>query len=246
MGNNDFRETNFLDALDHYTDAIEACPYGDTYGPSGREILELRDKFDEGHRERILERQQKEMESRRKTRRSTNDADGSEDKEDEKVEEKEEEDKIHDIFNPPRHVFGPKLAVYHANRAACFLHLGRYNETITDCDIALLLNPTYIKAYLRRCTAHERTDNTEDALKDAIKAYELDPSNPIAKKQMTRLQQIENERMEKLKEETLGKLKDLGNSILGNFGLSLDNFNAVQDPNTGSYSISFDQNANKK
>jgi len=31
-----------------------------------------------------------------------------------------------------------------------------------------------------------------------------------------------------------GKLKELGNSILGNFGMSLDNFKAVQDPATGS------------
>jgi hypothetical protein len=37
----------------------------------------------------------------------------------------------------------------------------------------------------------------------------------------------------------LDKLKGLGNSLLGNFGLSLDNFKAVKDEKTGSYSISF-------
>jgi hypothetical protein len=39
----------------------------------------------------------------------------------------------------------------------------------------------------------------------------------------------------------MDKLKDLGNSMFGNFGLPMDNFNAKQDPNTGLYSISFDQ-----
>ena len=38
-----------------------------------------------------------------------------------------------------------------------------------------------------------------------------------------------------------GKLKDLGNNVLGKFGMSLDNFKAVKDPNTGSYSINFNQ-----
>jgi hypothetical protein len=38
-----------------------------------------------------------------------------------------------------------------------------------------------------------------------------------------------------------GKLKELGNSLLGNFGMSLDNFKAVKDPSSGSYSISFQQ-----
>ena len=36
-----------------------------------------------------------------------------------------------------------------------------------------------------------------------------------------------------------GKAKDLGNMILGKFGLSTDNFKMDKDPNTGSYSISF-------
>ncbi|THG03692.1 hypothetical protein TEA_018364 [Camellia sinensis var. sinensis] len=35
------------------------------------------------------------------------------------------------------------------------------------------------------------------------------------------------------------ELKEMGNSVLGRFGMSIDNFKAVQDPNTGSYSISF-------
>ena len=38
-----------------------------------------------------------------------------------------------------------------------------------------------------------------------------------------------------------GKLKELGNTVLGKFGMSLDNFKAEKDPNTGSYSIQFKQ-----
>lgn len=239
LGNNEFKQNNHLDAYDYYTDAIEKCPYGEHYGPTGDELLSMRDEYDELNRERLMEQQRKAMEKRRAARTTGGGGGSSEDKK----EEEDEDDKEQPVepFTPPRHVYGTKLAVYYANRAATLLHLERNGEVITDCDIAILYNPTYVKAYLRRATAYERIENTEDALKDAQKAYELDPTNTIAKKAVSRLTKLENERMEKLKEETMGKLKDLGNSLLSNFGLSLDNFNAVQDPNTGGYSISFNQ-----
>lgn len=41
----------------------------------------------------------------------------------------------------------------------------------------------------------------------------------------------------------LDKLKGVGNSLLGHFGLSLDNFKVDQDAATGGYSINFQQGA---
>ena len=257
LGNQDFKLGNHLDAYDYYTDAILACPYGEGFGPSGQELLKLRQEFEEQNRERMMEKQRLEMNKRREKRNHDNNnknnssssntaTDGKGDDNDENEDDEKMKDGLIDPFVPPRHIYGPKLAVYYANRAATLLHLGRNGEVIEDCDIALLYNPTYAKAYLRRCTAQERVENTEEALKDAQKALQLEPTNSTTRKTVLRLEAIEKERLEKLKEETLGKLKDLGNSLLSNFGLSLDNFNAVQDPKTGGYSISFNQNNGKK
>ncbi|KAL7500444.1 hypothetical protein ACHAWT_008643 [Skeletonema menzelii] len=243
LGNNEFRQKNHLDAYDYYTDAIEACPMGEGVGPSGEELLKLREEFEEQQRERQAERHRRDMERRRGGQKTDKDGEDKKDEDDEENNNADDEGENGPVeFIPPRHTYGSKIAVYYANRAATSLHLGNHEEAIEDCDVALLYNPTYIKALLRRCTAKEQIEDTEGALRDAKRAYELEPTNSVARKNVARLQKIEEERLEKLKEETMGKLKDLGNSILGNFGLSLDNFAAVQDPNTGGYSISFNQN----
>jgi hypothetical protein len=74
------------------------------------------------------------------------------------------------------------------------------------------------------------------------KILELDPGNGDALSASHRLPPLISDRNEKLKEEMLGKLKDLGNVFLRPFGLSTNNFNLQQDPNTGGYSVNFQQN----
>ena len=81
----------------------------------------------------------------------------------------------------------------------------------------------------------------EAAFKDAKAALELEPELQPAQAAVARLGARAEKLREETKAETLGKLKDLGNAVLGRFGMSLDNFKAVQDPATGSYSVSFQQ-----
>lgn len=132
----------------------------------------------------------------------------------------------------------PVQAVFFSNRAACFMHLGRFEEARDDASDAIALAPDYTKAWYRRATAHEKLESLDDALKDVEKVLELEPRTDGARADAERLRRAIDERNEKMKDEMLGKLKDMGNTILGKFGMSLDNFKMEKDPNTGSYSIS--------
>jgi tetratricopeptide (TPR) repeat protein len=136
----------------------------------------------------------------------------------------------------------PACAVYYANLAACFLKLpGKALEASSACSEAIELDPSYGKAYMRRAAALEQLDDLDHALTDAKKVLELEPGSSWAKQIIARLEPLVQEKHEKLKNEMFGKLKDLGNSILGRFGLSVDNFKAEKDPESGGYSIKFQQ-----
>ncbi|KAL1919429.1 uncharacterized protein VTP21DRAFT_2122 [Calcarisporiella thermophila] len=141
--------------------------------------------------------------------------------------------------------YATERAVYFGNMGACFMKLDEYKKAVEMCDRALELNDKYTKALLRRAQANEKLGNLGGlmaALEDYKKLKEI---SDIPSHQQTCLQAIQRlppriqVQQEKEKQEMLGKLKDLGNTILGKFGLSTDNFKLQQDPNTGGYSVNF-------
>ena len=188
QGNEEFKKGSYLEAYDLYSEAIEACP-GDM---KGDKILQMKDEFDEVQRAKAMSRH-------RMAQGRSREHKDKESEQEEGAAEKPEEFKL-----PPQN-FGDKLAIYYCNRAAALLHMSRFEEAVKDCDVAVLLNPLYTKAYVRRSVAFESLDRTEEALQDVKKASELEPSDATIRKSVSRLQKIEDERLEKLKEETLGK-----------------------------------------
>jgi len=242
LGNEEFKKSNYLEAYDMYTNAIEVCPCP----AKAEDILRQRDEFDEMEREKARSRMEEETQQRtRETKTASKQTDFSNNGKEESTNVRSNQSERAQgptTFELEPQENGEKLAIFLNNRSASLIQLQRFEEAITDADVAILLNRKYTKAYLRRSSAYEKTERTEQALRDTKRALELEPSNVTIRKSVARLQKVEDERLEKLKEETMDKLKGLGNSLLGNFGLSLDNFSTVQDPNTGSYSISFNQN----
>eukprot|EP01100_Stratorugosa_tubuloviscum_P010685 TRINITY_DN4611_c0_g1_i1.p1 TRINITY_DN4611_c0_g1~~TRINITY_DN4611_c0_g1_i1.p1 ORF type:complete len:194 (+),score=67.38 TRINITY_DN4611_c0_g1_i1:58-639(+) len=131
------------------------------------------------------------------------------------------------------------LPILFANRAACYLQKTDFDNCVKDCNQAINLDNNYLKAIQRRASAFEKLNNFEDALKDYKKIIQLDPTNEQARKMIPNLEKIVEVEREKKIQEAIGSFKKFGNSILGNFGISLDNFQCEKDENTGSYNINY-------
>ncbi|XP_045647985.1 tetratricopeptide repeat protein 1 [Ursus americanus] len=140
--------------------------------------------------------------------------------------------------------FQKDRSILFSNRAAARMKQDKKEMAISDCNKAIQLNPSYIRAILRRAELYEKTDKLDEALEDYKSILEKDPSIHQAREACMRLPKQIEERNERLKAEMLGKLKDLGNLVLRPFGLSTENFQIKQDSSTGSYSINFVQNPN--
>ncbi|KAI0330531.1 TPR-like protein [Cubamyces sp. BRFM 1775] len=136
-------------------------------------------------------------------------------------------------------------AILNANIAACFVKLDDNKEVVAACSEALKDDPRYVKALQRRAAANEQIgswSSLTSAQEDYKQLVELLPSRSSVLVAIRRSLAALPSRIEAAQKrettEMLDKLKGLGNSILGNFGLSTDNFQFV--PNgQGGYSVNF-------
>jgi len=130
-----------------------------------------------------------------------------------------------------------------SNRAACFVAIKNNDAAIADCNEALRLEPDYRKARYRRGTTYAAQEKYEEAIndfQDLLKSASGTQEKKKIKRQLDTWTKMKNEKFEKQKEEMLGKLKDMGNWVLGKFGMSVEDFEAKQNQD-GQWSIGMKQ-----
>ncbi|KAK0198655.1 TPR-like protein, partial [Armillaria mellea] len=136
-------------------------------------------------------------------------------------------------------------SVLNANIGACFVKLNELKQAVEACSEALIDDPQYVKVLQRRAASNDQIGSWA-SLASAQEDYNallklLPPNSPQMKETERSLQRLKPRLDDTQKRETaemLDKLKGLGNSVLGKFGLSTDNFQFV--PNgQGGYNMNF-------
>ncbi|KAG5468431.1 hypothetical protein LSCM1_02411 [Leishmania martiniquensis] len=129
-------------------------------------------------------------------------------------------------------------AQVYCNAGFCLMKLDVKEEAVHMLSEAIRHDNSYVKAYVRRADCYYSMQKWSSAYGD-YESYEklggvLDAQGRARKSDA---KAKVDEEMQKM----LGELKNLGNKILGNFGLSTDNFKFDKDPNTGGYSMRFER-----
>ncbi|XP_044509781.1 TPR repeat-containing thioredoxin TTL1-like [Mangifera indica] len=75
----------------------------------------------------------------------------------------------------------PSNSVLYCNRAACWFMLGLWDRSVEDCNQALLIQPNYTKALLRRAASNNKLERWADAVRDyEVLRRELPDDNKVA------------------------------------------------------------------
>jgi len=76
---------------------------------------------------------------------------------------------------------GPNSHVYYANRAAAFCYKKKYDDSIADCEAALMLNPDYGKAHTRLASSYYYLNRFQEAYDSVQKALTYEPDSKANK-----------------------------------------------------------------
>eukprot|EP00188_Purpureofilum_apyrenoidigerum_P000036 Plantae.Rhodophyta-Purpureofilum_apyrenoidigerum.ctg10154.p1 GENE.Plantae.Rhodophyta-Purpureofilum_apyrenoidigerum.ctg10154~~Plantae.Rhodophyta-Purpureofilum_apyrenoidigerum.ctg10154.p1 ORF type:complete len:457 (-),score=101.14 Plantae.Rhodophyta-Purpureofilum_apyrenoidigerum.ctg10154:184-1554(-) len=79
-------------------------------------------------------------------------------------------------------------AVYWCNRAAAKIHLAQYTSAIEDCNMAIALDPQYVRARERLATVYRHLSMKEEQEAVLKEALEVDPNNEKIKAELSFLQ----------------------------------------------------------
>ncbi|KAF8973751.1 hypothetical protein BDZ97DRAFT_1912219 [Flammula alnicola] len=185
------------------------------------------------------------------------------------TESAEKEEKVVDVSSPGVAEADKEVsqlrAVLNANIGACFVKLGDHKEAVKACSEAILDSPTYVKALERRSSSNEIINSwtsltsVQEDYNTLLKLVTSPSQLADIRRKLQHLKPRLEAAQKRETDEMLGKLKGLGNSILGaifdlgtgipacthetdcgagNFGLSTDNFKF--EPNgAGGYSVNF-------
>ena len=70
------------------------------------------------------------------------------------------------------------------NRALCWIKLKKYDDAIADCEKAVALDPSYMKARKTKANALGQAERWEDAVREWKSIEELDPSDNSIKREI--------------------------------------------------------------
>ncbi|GAB6020966.1 RNA polymerase II-associated protein 3 [Chamberlinius hualienensis] len=93
----------------------------------------------------------------------------------------------------------PENALLLANRALAFIKNKQYGAAESDCDAALLLDPSYVKAYLRRAAAREALRKYDKAVEDLEIVLQHEPHNKESLNSLEKLRKIVEKNQTNLK-----------------------------------------------
>ena len=135
-----------------------------------------------------------------------------------------------------------QCCILNCNKGICFNKLYEYDKALNSFKEALKYNKDYSKALCNKMLLLNKKEEYLEAYEDFKRLKTLDYNLWENYRNMENGLAYKAEiQKKKMTDEMLGKLKDVGNTILGKFGLSLNNFQMT--PNgQGGYSIQYNNN----